>query len=278
MTRLSGAFGPLGAGSDRATPPQPTTTSVAKAANAAAGRNLMSPSSSDSATGPRASLRRGQRPRMTIWDCIICGPARAPAQMTREGGRKVLAGYRTAAVSCSADFRRGAPREPASRGSATPSRSPTPQFRSLRVMRIGILTGGGDAPGLNAAIRAAARRSFQLGHKVSGIKNGWAGALAGDISDLTPADVRGILPLGGTILGTSRTNPMKEQDGIARVRGTLRRFGVDGLVAIGGDDTLSVARALHEAGYRVVGVPETLEHDLPATHLRSRFHTAVGSV
>jgi ATP-dependent phosphofructokinase / diphosphate-dependent phosphofructokinase len=145
-------------------------------------------------------------------------------------------------------------------------------------MRIGILTGGGDAPGLNAAIRAVARRAFQLGHQVSGIKNGWAGALNGDLSDLSPADVRGILPLGGTILGTSRTNPLKEADGIARVGATLERFGVDGLVAIGGDDTLSVARALHEAGCRVVGLPKTIDNDLSATEFCIGFDTAVGIV
>jgi phosphofructokinase-like protein len=145
-------------------------------------------------------------------------------------------------------------------------------------MRIGILTGGGDAPGLNAAIRGVARRAFQLGHQVSGIKNGWAGAMHGDMSDLIPADVRGILPLGGTILGTSRTNPMKQPDGIASVRATLHRFGVDGLVAIGGDDTLSVARALHEGGYKVVGVPKTIDNDLSNTEFCIGFDTAVGIV
>jgi 6-phosphofructokinase 1 len=145
-------------------------------------------------------------------------------------------------------------------------------------MRIGILTGGGDAPGLNAAIRGVARRAFQLGHQVSGIKNGWAGALNGDLADLVPGDVRGILPLGGTILGTSRTNPIKEADGIARVRSTLNRFGVDGLVAIGGDDTLSVARALHEGGFSVVGVPKTIDNDLSATEFCIGFDTAVGIV
>src|ERR671936_2024770 len=105
-------------------------------------------------------------------------------------------------------------------------------------MRIGILTGGGDAPGLNAAIRGVARRGFQLGMRVSGVKNGWAGALEDDIEELTPDSVRGILPLGGTILGTSRTNPMKEKDGVAQVASVLSNHGVDGLVAIGGDDTL----------------------------------------
>ena len=145
-------------------------------------------------------------------------------------------------------------------------------------MRIGVLTGGGDAPGLNAAIRGVSRRAFQLGHQVSGIKNGWAGALSGDMVDLTPADVRGILPLGGTMLGTSRTNPMKESGGISRVYATMQRFGVDGLVAIGGNDTLSVAQALAEAGFGVVGVPTTIDNDLSATEFCIGFDTAVGIV
>jgi ATP-dependent phosphofructokinase / diphosphate-dependent phosphofructokinase len=145
-------------------------------------------------------------------------------------------------------------------------------------MRVGILTGGGDAPGLNAAIRGVTRRAFQLGHQVSGIKNGWAGALSGDMSDLSPTDVRGILPLGGTVLGTSRTNPLKQANGIEAVLSCLRQNGIDGLVAIGGDDTLSVARALHEAGYPVVGVPKTIDNDLSATDFCIGFDTAVGIV
>ncbi|MDQ6636674.1 MAG: 6-phosphofructokinase [Candidatus Dormibacteraeota bacterium] len=145
-------------------------------------------------------------------------------------------------------------------------------------MRIGVLTGGGDAPGLNAAIRGVARRAFQLGHQVSGIKNGWAGALRGDMADLTPTDVRGILPLGGTILGSSRTNPLKEPEGIERVTASLQRFGIDGLVAIGGDDTLSVARGLFDAGCKVVGVPKTIDNDLSGTEFCIGFDTAVGIV
>src|SRR5579864_8074656 len=133
-------------------------------------------------------------------------------------------------------------------------------------VRIGILTGGGDAPGLNAAIRAVARRAFQLGHQVSGVQNGWAGCIEeGLIDDLTPASVRGILPLGGTILGTSRTNPLKEKGGIEQVISLLRATGIDGLVAIGGDDTLSVAAAMSDAGYPVVGVPKTIDNDLSVT-------------
>ena len=146
-------------------------------------------------------------------------------------------------------------------------------------MRIGVLTGGGDAPGLNAAIRAVARRAFQLGHQVSGVKNGWAGCMEeGLIDELTPADVRGILPMGGTILGTSRTNPAKEKDGIVRVIKTLRHHGVDALVPIGGDDTLSVAAKLHEAGFPTVGVPKTIDNDLSVTEFCIGFDTAVGVV
>jgi 6-phosphofructokinase 1 len=145
-------------------------------------------------------------------------------------------------------------------------------------MRIGMLTGGGDAPGLNAAIRAVVRVSHRAGHRTSGIKNGWAGALEGRIDDMLPRDVRGILPLGGTILGTSRTNPLKEPDGLQRVVGQLRGHGVDSLVAMGGDDTLSVAAALHEAGYPVVGVPKTIDNDLSATDYCIGFDTAVGIV
>jgi len=146
-------------------------------------------------------------------------------------------------------------------------------------VRIGVLTGGGDAPGLNAAIRAVARRAFQLGHQVSGVKNGWAGCLGeGLIEELKPADVRGILPQGGTILGTSRTNPLKEQNGIDRVIRALRHNGIDALVPIGGDDTLSVGAKLHEAGFRTVGVPKTIDNDLSVTEFCIGFDTAVGVV
>jgi ATP-dependent phosphofructokinase / diphosphate-dependent phosphofructokinase len=145
-------------------------------------------------------------------------------------------------------------------------------------MRIGMLTGGGDAPGLNAAIRAVVRVAHPASHQTSGIRNGWAGVLEGKIDELLPRDVRGILPLGGTILGTSRTNPLKEPDGLGRAIGQLRGHGVDALVAMGGDDTLSVAAALHEAGYPVIGVPKTIDNDLSATDFCIGFDTAVGIV
>jgi len=146
-------------------------------------------------------------------------------------------------------------------------------------MRIGILTGGGDAPGLNAAIRAVARRSFQLGHQVSGVQNGWAGCLEpGLIHEMVPQEVRGILPLGGTILGTSRTNPLKVDRGVEKAMATLRHHGIDALVPIGGDDTLSVAAAMADAGYPTVGVPKTIDNDLAVTEFCIGFDTAVAVV
>jgi len=146
-------------------------------------------------------------------------------------------------------------------------------------VRIGVLTGGGDAPGLNAAIRAVARRGFQRAFQLTGIKNGWAGVLGnGDMDELTPASVRGILPLGGTILGTSRTNPMKETGGVEQVIKLLRSRQIDGLVAIGGDDTLSVAVAMSDAGFPVVGVPKTIDNDLSVTEFCIGFDTSVGIV
>jgi len=124
-----------------------------------------------------------------------------------------------------------------------------------------------------------ARRAFQLGHQVSGVQNGWAGCLEeGMIDELTPASVRGILPMGGTILGTSRTNPLKEKDGIERVVRSLRHNGIDALVSIGGDDTLSVAAKLAEAGFPTVGVPKTIDNDLSVTEFCIGFDTAVGVV
>ncbi|HZU73745.1 MAG TPA: ATP-dependent 6-phosphofructokinase, partial [Acidimicrobiales bacterium] len=109
-------------------------------------------------------------------------------------------------------------------------------------------------------------------------RNGWAGALGGDVVELTPAEVRGILPQGGTILGTSRTNPLRQPDGIDRVIATLRSLGVEGLIAIGGDDTLSVARVLADRGFQAVGVPKTIDNDLSATEFCIGFDTAVGIV
>ena len=143
-------------------------------------------------------------------------------------------------------------------------------------MRIGVLTGGGDCPGLNAVIRAVVRKGVQVhGHEFVGYRDGWAGPLEGRTMPLGVAEVRGILPRGGTILGSSRTNPLKEDDGVARVRAQLGADGVDGLVVIGGEDTLGVATALHEEGLPVVGVPKTIDNDLGATDYTFGFDTAV---
>lgn len=146
-------------------------------------------------------------------------------------------------------------------------------------MRIAILTGGGDAPGLNAAIRAVARRALATGDTVLGVPNGWAGMLGdGELRELGRHNVSGILQLGGTILGTSRTNPLRQPDGLARCTETMARWSLDALVAIGGDDTLSVAARLAEAGAPVVGVPKTMDNDLAVTEYCIGFDSAVSVV
>jgi 6-phosphofructokinase 1 len=142
--------------------------------------------------------------------------------------------------------------------------------------RIGLLTGGGDCPGLNAVIRAVVRRGLLGGHTFLGFRHGWAGVLADDAVELTRESTAGILPRGGTILGTSRTNPFAEdQEGTAGVRRTLERRGVDVLIPIGGEDTLGVALRLHGEGVPVVGVPKTIDNDLGGTDVTFGFQTAV---
>jgi phosphofructokinase-like protein len=143
-------------------------------------------------------------------------------------------------------------------------------------MRVGILTGGGDCPGLNAVIRGVVRRGEgQYGHTIVGYRHGWRGVLEGQSMDLSENSVRGLLPRGGTILGTSRTNPYKTDDGPRRVLSTLKRDRIDALIAIGGEDTLGVANKLSHDGVRVVGVPKTIDNDLSATDFTFGFHTAV---
>jgi 6-phosphofructokinase 1 len=143
-------------------------------------------------------------------------------------------------------------------------------------MRIGVLTGGGDCPGLNAVIRAVVRKGVQeYGHEFLGIRDGWRGAVEGDLRPLGVPEVRGILPRGGTILGTSRTNPYKIDGGPDRIREMLRDRGVDALIAIGGEDTLGVANRLSAEDVPVVGVPKTIDNDLAATDYTFGFDTAV---
>jgi 6-phosphofructokinase 1 len=143
-------------------------------------------------------------------------------------------------------------------------------------MRVGILTGGGDCPGLNAVIRAAVRKGIDAyGDQLLGFRDGWRGVLERDVTELTIESTRGILPLGGTILGSSRTNPFKLADGVQRVRVALTQHAVDGLIAIGGEDTLGAAHRLHEEGVPVVGVPKTIDNDLGATDVTFGFDTAL---
>jgi len=143
-------------------------------------------------------------------------------------------------------------------------------------MRIGVLTGGGDCPGLNAVIRAVVRKGVEVyGHEFVGFRDGWKGPLEGVTMTLDVPSVRGILPRGGTILGSSRTNPIKVDGGVDRIRENLRSLGVDALVAIGGEDTLGVATALADQGLNVVGVPKTIDNDLNATDYTFGFDTAV---
>ena len=146
-------------------------------------------------------------------------------------------------------------------------------------MRIGILTGGGDAPGLNAAIRGVGRRALAHGDTVIGVKNGWAGLIGdGDFMELDRRLFSGILQLGGTVLGSSRTNPMKREGGREEVLRNLGQAELDALVAIGGDDTLSVAAWLADHGGHVVGVPKTMDNDLSGTDYCIGFDTAVSRV
>jgi phosphofructokinase-like protein len=146
-------------------------------------------------------------------------------------------------------------------------------------MKIGVLTGGGDCPGLNAVIRAVVRKGvFTYGDEFIGFLEGWRGVLEGNVMELDLEAVGGILPRGGTILRTSRTNPAKRVDGIDRCIATLEKNKVDALIAIGGDDTLSVAQKLHERGVKVVGVPKTIDNDLGGTDYTFGFDTACNIV
>jgi len=143
-------------------------------------------------------------------------------------------------------------------------------------MRVGMLTGGGDCPGLNAVIRAAVRRGVtEFDYEFIGFRDGWKGPLEGLTMELGIPQVRGILPRGGTILGSSRTNPLKLDGGIELLEENLKRLRIDALIAIGGEDTLGVATTLTEHGFHVIGVPKTIDNDLSGTDYTFGFDTAV---
>lgn len=144
--------------------------------------------------------------------------------------------------------------------------------------KIGVLTGGGDCPGLNAVIRAVVKKSIKYGWEIIGIRNGWKGLIEGDVEPLTDYTVSGILPKGGTIIGTSRTNPFKHEEDVQKLTENVRKFGIDGVAAIGGEDTLGVALKLHQIGVPVVGIPKTIDNDLSGTDYTFGFDTAVSIV
>jgi ATP-dependent phosphofructokinase / diphosphate-dependent phosphofructokinase len=142
--------------------------------------------------------------------------------------------------------------------------------------RVALLTGGGDCPGLNAVIRAVTRRSLDRGHEAVGVREGWRGLVEGKFQPLDDRTISGILPRGGTILGTTRTNPYKVDGGVERVLGRFASERLDALVAVGGEDTLGVAaRLFDEHGFPVVGVPKTIDNDLSATDYTFGFDTAL---
>jgi 6-phosphofructokinase 1 len=143
---------------------------------------------------------------------------------------------------------------------------------------IAILTGGGDCPGLNAVIRAVVRRGERLGYKVLGVKDGWRGMLTADAEPLTLDSISGILPRGGTILGTSRTNPLKKDEDKKTLLANLRAMGIDYLIAVGGEDTLGVARQLVNENVKVVGIPKTIDNDVEGTDQTFGLDTAVSIV
>lgn len=145
------------------------------------------------------------------------------------------------------------------------------------MQKVGVLTGGGDCPGLNAVIRAVVRRALQNNIKIVGIKNGWKGLIDNDTVDLDLNSVSGILPKGGTILGTSRTNPYKKPEDIKKAIDNYKRMGLDALITIGGEDTLGVANRFvkENRGLNIVGVPKTIDNDLNGTDFTFGFDTAV---
>lgn len=141
--------------------------------------------------------------------------------------------------------------------------------------KVGILTGGGDCPGINPAIRGVVRKALKEGYKIIGLKNGWQGLVEKNIIPLDLDSVSGILPRGGTILGTSRTNPYKNEADLKKAKANFKALHIDALIAIGGEDTLGVAHRLYKDGFNVVGVPKTIDNDLSATDKTFGFDTAV---
>jgi len=143
---------------------------------------------------------------------------------------------------------------------------------------IGVLTGGGDCPGLNAVIRAVVRSGFKYDFETIGIRNGWLGLIDGDVEPLTDFSVSGILPKGGTILGTSRTNPLTKTSDFQKIQHNMKKYGIHALVVIGGNGTLAAARDVAGLGIPLVGIPKTIDNDISGTEVTFGFDTAVSIV
>ena len=143
---------------------------------------------------------------------------------------------------------------------------------------IGILTGGGDCPGLNGVIRAVVRSGLHYGYRTLGIRNGWQGLMDGDLETLTDASVSGIISRGGTVLGTSRIDPLKNPADFEKIQTTMKRFNIGALVVVGGNGTLAAAHDIATRGIPLVGVPKTIDNDIPETDMTIGFDTAVSIV
>jgi 6-phosphofructokinase 1 len=149
-------------------------------------------------------------------------------------------------------------------------------LRRRRIMKVGILSGGGDAPGINAVIRAVVRKGIRnFGYEIVGIRDGWRGLIEGEFIPLDLEAISGMLPRGGSILGTSRTNPFKHEDGAQKILKNVKENTIGAVVAIGGEDTLDVAYKLYEIGLPCVAVPKTIDNDLAGTDYTFGFNTAV---
>jgi len=147
--------------------------------------------------------------------------------------------------------------------------------RRKTMKRVGVLTGGGDCPGLNSVIRAVVRYAIKEKYEVVGIKNGWKGLIENNTVELDLVSVSGILPKGGTILGTSRTNPYKKEENIEKVKDNFKKLKLEALIAVGGEDTLTVAAKLYKDGLNIVAAPKTIDNDLSCTDVTFGFDTAI---
>src|SRR4051812_24708269 len=217
------------------------------------------------AARPCASASACRAPSATAWPARASTPCRGALRYTVSGPF----GVRSLVASWP-------PPQPASRMAASTIGRAAAAMYVPGLMRIGILTGGGDCPGLNAVIRAIVRKGIDgYGHAILGFRDGWRGPLENECHELTMESIRGILPRGGTILGSSRTNPFKREDGIEHIRATISARRLDGLIAIGGEDTLGAAARLAAAGVPVLGVPKTIDNDIGATDQTFGFDTAI---